>query len=121
MDITLAQREYEFAQIIWAHEPLSSTELVKLCENNLGWKKSTTYTVLKKLCAKGLFQNKESIITSCISQSYVQQQMSQTFISQTFQNSLPSFLNAFMNDKTLDEHEIDELTSLIERYRKDDK
>lgn len=121
MDITLAEREYEFAQIIWEYEPISSNELVKLCEHTLGWKKSTTYTVLKKLCEKGIFQNKDSLITSCISKHLVQQQMSQSFMSRTFHNSLPSFINAFMNDKTLDAKEVNELKNLIEQYRKDDQ
>lgn len=119
MNIILAKREYEFAQIIWECEPISSNELVKFCDHKLGWKKSTTYTVLKKLCAKGFFQNNDSIITSCISKNEVQQQMSQSFMSHTFHNSLPSFINAFMNDKKLDAQEVDELKSLIEQYQKD--
>ena len=98
----------------WA---LGSGELVKLCEQELGWKKSTTYTVLKKLCERGVFQNVNAVVTSLIRQEQVQKYESEQFIDRTFGGSLPRFITAFMNDKTLSKQEADELKSLIDSYK----
>lgn len=119
--IRLGDSEYQFAKLVWEHEPISSGDLVSLCLEHFGWKKSTTYTVLKKLCEKGIFQNTNTIVSSCISKDVIEQQVSEAFIKRTFQNSLPSFLNAFMNHKQLSDQEADELKALIDQYRKDDK
>ena len=111
--------ESRFADIIWSHEPLSSGELVKLCLEELGWKKSTTYTVLRKLCDRGIFQNRDGEVTSLISREELYALQSQRFVEETFDHSLPAFLNAFMGGKTISDQEAEELKAIIDRYRKE--
>ena len=115
--LKLCESEYRFASIVWDNEPLGSGELVKLCEQKFSWKKSTTYTVLKKLCDRGILQNENSIVTSRIKQEQVQKFESEQFINRTFEGSLPRFITAFMNDKTLSKQEADELKTLIDSYK----
>ena len=115
--LKLCESEYRFASIVWDNEPLGSGELVKLCEQELGWKKSTTYTVLKKLCERGIFQNENAIVISRIKQEQVQKFESEQFVNRTFGGSLPRFFTAFMNDKTLSRQEADELKRLIDSYK----
>lgn len=110
--------ESRFADIIWQHAPLPSGELVKLCELELNWKKSTTYTVLKKLCERGLFQNKEGIVTSLISKQDFYILQSEKFVDEAFHGSLPAFLAAFTARKRLSEDEIEELQRLINQSRR---
>ena len=110
--------ESRFADIIWMNNPLSSGELVKLCEQELNWKKSTTYTVLKKLCERGLFQNKEGIVTALISKQDYNALQSEKFVDEAFQGSLPAFLAAFTARKSLSEDEIEELQRLINQSRR---
>ena len=113
----LAESEYRFAMIVWENEPINSGELVTLCEKNLGWKKSTTYTVLKKLCEKGLFKNEAAIVTAIIKMAQVQRFESEHFICRTFGGSLPQFITAFMGDKKLSKQEAEQLKQLIDRYK----
>ncbi len=113
----LCESDYRFMCVIWEHAPLSSTELVALCREELGWKKSTTYTMLKKLCEKGLAQNENATVTALISKDQVQTAESTTFVNQTFGGSLPSFLTAFFGGKPISEQEANELKDLIDRYR----
>ena len=87
--------ETRFAELIWSHEPLTSGELVKLCAKELEWKKSTTYTVLKKLCDRGIFQNQDGLVTSVLSQKEFQSRQSRRFVEDTFSGSLPAFIAAF--------------------------
>ena len=89
------------ASIVWQNEPLGSGELAKLCEEQLGWKKSTTYTVLKKLCGRGIFQNSGSLVTSLVKRTQVQEYESRQFVDRAFGGSLPSFIAAFMNQRRL--------------------
>ncbi|MFL0194223.1 BlaI/MecI/CopY family transcriptional regulator [Clostridium sp. WILCCON 0269] len=117
--LKLCESEYHFASIVWEYEPLGSGELVKLCEQTLGWKKSTTYTVLKKLCQRGILKNDNSIVTSLINQQQIQKFKSQQFINQTFNGSLPQFITAFMNDKKLSKQEAEELKKLIDSYEEE--
>lgn len=113
----LAPIETIFANLIWSHEPISSGELVKLCEKELGWKKSTTYTILKRLCNRGIFHNQHGIVTSLIShQDYLALQ-SQNFVEETFEGSLPLFLAAFTRRRKLSQKEIAELQKWIEENR----
>lgn len=105
--------ESRFAELIWQHAPLSSGELVKLCEEELCWKKSTTYTVLKKLCERGLFQNQNGIVTAKLSREQYQALQSEQFVQDTFDGSLPAFLTAFTSRKKLSEEEIEVLRRLI--------
>ena len=95
----LAEGEMRFAEIVWENEPIKSGELVVKCEANLGWKKSTTYTVLKKLCVRGILENNESIVTSLISKEEYYKFKSHEFVEETFGGSLPKFLTAFMGNR----------------------
>ena len=106
--------EARFADLIWAHEPLTSGELVKLCEASLCWKKSTTYTVLKKLCDRGIFQNRNGQVTSILSKSELHALQSERFVEETFEGSLPAFLAAFTSRKKLGSEDLEALRKLIE-------
>ena len=114
-DIKLGVVETQFAEIIWEHEPLTSGELVKLCEEKLEWKKSTTYTVLKKLCEKGIFQNVKGKVTSLISKQELQGLQSEQFVAETFKGSLPAFIAAFASSKRLSKEEIKEIRDLMDQ------
>ena len=116
-DLKLGAIEARFADLIWQHEPIGSGELVKLCQRELGWKKPTTYTVLRRLCERGLFRNENSVVTSCISREEFYARQSEKFVEETFDGSLPAFLAAFGSRKKLSEAEIDQLQSLIDRMR----
>jgi len=109
--------ESRFADMIWTHEPVSSSELVKLAAQELSWKKSTTYTVLKRLCERGIFQNQDGIVTSLISKREFYAVQSEQFVEETFSGSLPAFLAAFTTRKKLSEAEINELQELIDQSR----
>lgn len=109
--------ESRFADIIWDNEPIPSGELVKLCDSNLNWKKPTTYTVLRKLCERGIFQNQNGIVSSIISRKDFYAIQSEQFVNETFDGSLPAFLTAFTRRNKLSEQEIVELQQLIEQSR----
>ena len=115
---TIFESEYRFCLILWEHEPITSSELVKLCADQLKWKKSTTYTVLKRLCEKGIFQNEGGVVTSRLSREEYAARQSEQFVEETFSGSLPAFLTAFTRRKKLTEEEIDQLQRLIERNRR---
>lgn len=117
MDARLAEAESRFADIIWTHEPISSRLLAELAEKELSWKKSTTYTVLKRLCLKGLFQNQEGTVTSIVSKEAYIAMQSEQFVDQTFCGSLPAFLVAFGSRKKLTDGEVKELQKIIESMR----
>lgn len=117
-EMKLGVIESRFAEIIWLHEPLPSGELVKLCEQELNWKKSTTYTVLKKLCERGLFQNQDGFVTSLISKQDFYVMQSEKFVDEAFHGSLPAFLAAFTARKKLSDDEIEELQRLINQNRR---
>ena len=117
-DLRLGPVESRFAELIWDGEPVSSTELVHLAERELEWKKSTTYTVLKRLCEKGIFQNEGGVVTSRLSREVYAARQSEQFVEETFSGSLPAFLTAFTRRKKLTEEEIDQLQQLIERNRR---
>ena len=117
-DLTMGAIESRFADIIWQWEPVSSTELVKLALQELGWKKSTTYTVLRRLCERGIFQNQDGAVTSLISKQDFYAVQSEQFVEETFSGSLPAFLTAFTTRKKLSEDEITELENLIKSYRR---
>lgn len=115
-DIRLGMVEEEFANIIWENEPLSSGDLVKLCQEKLEWKKSTTYTVLKKLCERGIFKNENSIVSSIIPKAEYYAIKSESFVDATFEGSLPAFIAAFTKRKKLSEEEIIQIKSIIDKY-----
>ena len=116
-DIKLGAVESRFAEIIWEHEPIGSGELVKICESELQWKKPTTYTVLRKLCERGIFQNVKGTVTSLISRKDFFSMQSEKFIEDTFDGSLPAFFAAFTARKQLSKEDIDELKRMIDSYK----
>ena len=116
-DYRLGEIESRFADLIWENEPVSSGQLVKLSEQELSWKKSTTYTVLRRLCDRGLFQNAEGLVTSLMSREEYYAMQSEQFVEETFQGSLPGFLAAFTRRKKLSEQELNALQQLIDRHR----
>lgn len=107
--------ETRFAELIWQYAPISSGELVKLCQQALEWKKSTTYTVLKKLCEQGLFQNEGGMVTVIVSREEFYAVESEKFVEETFQGSLPAFLAAFTARKSLSEKEIAQIRRMIDQ------
>lgn len=117
MDNTnLGAVESRFADIIWQNEPLSSGELVKICEKELNWKKPTTYTVLRKLCERGIFKNEGGTVSSVISREEFYAVQSEKFIEETFDGSLPAFIAAFTKRKNLSPKEIEEIRNMIDTY-----
>ena len=110
--------ESRFADMIWSHEPLASGELVKMAEQELHWKSTTSYTVLKRLCQRGLFQNQRGTVTSLISRETYYAMQSEEFVNETFDGSLPAFLAAFGTRKKLSEEEVKELKALIDGMRR---
>lgn len=115
-EIRLGAVEGRFADIIWENEPLSSGELVKICEKELTWKKSTTYTVLKKLCEKGIFQNKKGVVTSLISKEELDSRQSEQFVEENFGGSLPAFVAAFTKRKSLSKKDMDEIKRMLDSF-----
>lgn len=116
-DMRLGAVETRFADLIWENEPMSSGELVKLCEQELSWKKSTTYTILRRLCERGIFLNQKGTVTSLISKDEFYAMQSQKFVEDTFEGSLPRFLAAFSTRKKLSDEEIEQLKKLIDEMR----
>ena len=113
----LGEVESIFADIIWNNEPLSSRRLAELAQERLNWKRTTTYTVLKRLCDRGIFQNAGGEVTSLVSRQEFYARQSERFVDSTFQGSLPAFLAAFSSRKKLSDSEIDELQRLIDSMR----
>ncbi len=115
-DIKLGVVEEHFADIIWQNEPIASGELVKLCEKELNWKKSTTYTVLRKLCERGIFKNENGAVTSLMTKDEFFAIQSEKFVDDAFKGSLPAFIAAFSSRKKLSAHEISEIRKMIDSY-----
>ena len=117
LDIELGEVQAAFADIIWAHEPVGSGELVKICEKELGWKKPTTYTVLRKLCEKGIFKNEGGLVTALVSRERFNAIKSERFVEDTFDGSLPAFLAAFMSGRKISAEEAAEIRKMIDEYK----
>ena len=113
----LGEVESAFADLIWDNEPLASGRLVELCADRLDWKKSTTYTVLRRLCQRGIFQNEGGMVTSLIGREEFAARQSEEFVEQAFDGSLPKFLTAFASRKKLSREEIEQLQRLIDENR----
>ena len=111
--------EYKFCQILWVNEPVKSRELVRLCQEQLGWKATTTYTVIKRLSQRGVLKNEDSIVTSLVSKEDVQAAELEELVDKTFDGSLPAFVAAFTRHQKITEKEIDEVQAMIDRYRKE--
>ena len=118
--LKLAEGEYRFACIVWEHEPLPSGQLVELSRRELGWKKSTTYTVLKKLVDRGVLRNENAVVTAAIPKEQILREESRAVVERAFEGSLPSFLAHFMGGKTISDAEADELKAIIDRVREGD-
>ena len=120
-DIELGAVQERFADIVWANEPLGSGELVKLCEKELGWKKPTTYTVLRKLCEKGLMRNDDGVVTTLMTREDFYSAKSEQIVEDSYEGSLPAFIAAFTSRKKLSSKEVDEIQQMIDRFRKEKK
>ena len=119
--LALGEVQKRFAKIIWANAPIPSGELVKLCEKELGWKKPTTYTVLRKLCSRGLFENVNGVVQARISQATFCGKQSERFIDDTSNGSLPAFLTAFIARRNLSDEEADEIIRILEAHKRNGK
>lgn len=112
------ESEYRFCLILWEHEPIKSSELVNLCRDQLGWKPTTTYTVIKRLSERGVLKNENTIVSSLVTKDEVQAAEINEMVEKTFEGSLPAFVAAFTKHQKLSEEEIDAVQAMIDRYRK---
>ena len=112
------ESEYRFCLILWEHEPVKSGKLVELCKERLGWKPTTTYTVIKKLSERGVLKNENTIVSSLVSKDEVQASELNEMVDKTFEGSLPAFIAAFTKHRRISDAEIDAVQEIIDRYRK---
>ena len=112
------ESEYRFCLILWEHEPIKSSELVALCKARLGWKPTTTYTVIKRLSERGVLKNENTVVSSLVSKDEVQAAELNEMVEKTFEGSLPAFIAAFTKHQRISEKEIDAVQAMIDRYRK---
>ena len=115
------ESEYRFCLILWEHEPIKSSELVSLCREQLGWKPTTTYTVIKRLSERGVLKNENTIVSSLVTKDEVQAAEINEMVEKTFEGSLPAFIAAFTKHQKISEEEIDAVQQMIDRYRKGEK
>lgn len=115
-DFKLAEIESRFVELVWQREPIASGELVSLCEKELNWKKSTTYTVLRRLSQKGILKNEDAMVSSRIKKEEYMARCSEQVVEDTFEGSLPQFVAAFMSRKKLSRKQIEEIQKLIDDY-----
>ncbi|NBK90810.1 BlaI/MecI/CopY family transcriptional regulator [bacterium 1XD21-13] len=113
----MTETEEKFADFVWEHEPVGSGELVKLCGDAFGWKKSTTYTFIKKLCGQGILKNEKAIVTSLITREEYLQGQGEAFVEKVFRGSLPKMIAAFMERKRLTPEQVEEIEQMIEDYK----
>ena len=119
MDIPkIHEGEYRFCLIMWAYEPVTAVELAKLCQEQLGWKPTTTYTVIKRLSERGVLKNENTIVSSLVSKDEIQASEINEMVEKTFEGSLPAFIAAFTKHQKISEKEIDEVQKMIDRFRK---
>lgn len=116
----MTEFESRLADLIWEHEPVASGELVRLCETHFHWKKSTTYTMLKRICEQGMFKNENARITSVVSKEEYRQSQGEEFIRQNFGGSVPGFLAGFMDRRRLSRRQIEEIKEMIARYEEEE-
>ena len=115
------ESEYRFCLILWGNEPIKSSELVNLCRKQLGWKPTTTYTVIKRLSERGVLKNENTIVSALVTKDEAQAAEINEMVEKTFEGSLPAFIAAFTKHQKMSEKEIDELQHMIDRYRKGEK
>ena len=113
------ESEYRLCLILWEHEPIKSSELVQLCREQLGWKPTTTYTVIKRLSERGVLKNENTIVTSLVSKDQVQAAEVDALVEKTFEGSLPAFVAAFTKHRKLSAKEVDEVQAMIDRFREE--
>lgn len=113
------ESEYRFCLILWEHEPVKSSELVKLCQKQLGWKPTTTYTVIKRLSERGVLKNENTIVSALVSKEAVQAAEIDDLVEKKFEGSLPAFVAAFTRHKQISQQEIDQVQQMIDRFRKE--
>ncbi len=118
-ELRLGTVEGRFADIVWQNQPLSTKKLVELCEKELNWKRTTTYTVLKKLCDRGIFKTENSTVSAVLSREEFYAIQSEKFVEDTFEGSLPAFIAAFSSRKRLSAREVAEIRKMIEEYEGD--
>ena len=111
------ESEYRFCRILWEHEPIKSKELVKLCQEQLGWKPTTTYTVIKRLSERGVVKNENTVVSALVSQEEVQAAQVEEMMEKTFDGSLPAFIAAFSRNRKVSPEEIDQVQAMIDRFR----
>lgn len=109
--------EYRFCLILWENEPISSSKLAALCKERLDWSKTTTYTVIRRLCDRGVIKNENAVVSSLVSKEEVQESELNTLVEKTFEGSLPAFIAAFSRSKKLSDAEVDQLQKLIDAYK----
>lgn len=112
------ESEYRFCLILWENEPIKSSELVRLCKEKLGWKPTTTYTVIKRLSERGVLKNDNTVVSSLVSKDEVQSYAINEMVEKTFEGSLPAFIAAFTKHQKITDKEIDTVQQMIDRYRK---
>lgn len=117
-NLKLFDAEYRFMYVLWEHEPVNSTELVRLCLDRFEWKKSTTYSMIKRLSERGVLKNENAIVIALVKKEDVQKYESEVLLEKTFDNSLPVFLTAFLRDKKLSKSEAEKLKKMIEKATK---
>lgn len=115
------ESEYRFCLILWENEPIKSSELVALCQKQLGWKSTTTYTVIKRLSERGVLKNENTIVTSLVSKDEAQAAELNEMVEKTFEGSLPAFVAAFTKHQKLSSEEVDAIQAMIDNYRKENK
>lgn len=113
------ESEYRFCLILWEHEPVKSKELVRLCQEQLGWKSTTTYTIIKRLSERGILKNENTIVTSLVSKDQVQESEIEELVEKKFEGSLPAFVAAFARNQKLSDREVDALQAMIDQYRRE--
>lgn len=111
------ESEYRFCLLLWEKEPIKSSELVALCKEKLGWKPTTTYTVIKRLSERGVVKNENTVVTSLVSKDEIQAEEIDELVEKKFEGSLPAFVAAFAKHRTLSAKDIDEMQNMIDAYR----
>ena len=115
------ESEYRFCLILWENEPVKSSKLVELCREHLGWKPTTTYTVIKRLSERGVLKNENTVVTSLVSKDEVQASEINEMVDRTFEGSMPAFIATFTKHRKMSDGELDEIQKMIDRYRKENK
>ena len=115
------ESEYRFCLILWEHEPVKSSELVKLCKEKLGWKPTTTYTVMKRLSERGVLKNENTVVTSLVSKEEIQAAEIDELLEKKFEGSLPALIAAFSRGRKISKKEMDEVQKMIDQFRKEEE